>query len=472
MSKRRVKKLQVKKMNWGVYVAACVLIASSLMIALIIGLAEFGFVNIRAIDLIIETESAAKIYDGKPLIGGAYKLVHGNLEPGHTLKVTSQSSQTEVGNSLNVMKFVIYDSSGSDVTDQYNIKQQYGTLTVSLREVSLRTHSAAKVYDGSPLSDPEIDVIGARKLALNHTAYIVSPLEITDVGEIANNGKIKVFDENGLDVTSQYVLNVEEGTLRVDPKQITIKTGAASKVYDGTPLVNGNWEIISGSLLPGHKIEAHCIGSITEAGEAENEASVNIFDSYGIDVTKQYRINMNLGKLTVTRRNLYITTSSSEKIYDGTALKSEAWEITSGTLEPGDKIEVVGCTEIYEVGAIRNGLTFVVRDALGRDVTSRYEINQSMGWLTLKPRKISISTGSAQKKYDGTPLYSDQWKLISGSLCADHSLTVTGVRRTAIGTSENVLISYAIYQDRNGVRTDVTDCYQITFSYGKITVKP
>jgi hypothetical protein len=181
---------------------------------------------------------------------------------------------------------------------------------------------------------------------------------------------------------------------------------------------------------------------------------------------------MKIGQLTVTKQSLYITTSSAEKIYDGTALKSEGWELTSGELAPGDKIEVAGCTEIYDVGSMRNSLTFVIRDALGKDVTSRYEINQTMGSLTLKPRKISISTGSAQKKYDGTALYSDQWKLISGSLCAGHTLTVTGVRRTEVGTSENVLISYAIYYDVNGSRTDVTDCYQITFSYGKITVKP
>lgn len=448
------------------------MIASALMIALIIGLAEFGFLNIRVINLTIETPTADKIYDGEPLYGGSYRIVRGRLPSGHTLIVTSQSSQTEVGECLNVLQFAVHDSSGDDVTDQYNIQQECGTLTVSLREVSLRIHSAAKVYDGTPLSDPGIDVIGKQTLVPNHTAYIVSPVEITDAGEVANNGTVKIVDEKGADVTEQYLLNVAEGTLRVEPKQITISTGSASKIYDGTPIVNGEWEIISGSLLTGHRIDAYCVGTITEPGVVENVANVSIFDSKGIDVTKQYQIQMNLGKLNVTRKILYITTSSAEKIYDGTALKSEMWEITSGELAPGDKIEVVGCTEIYDVGSIRNCLTFAVRDALGKDITARYEINQTMGSLTLKPRKISISTGSAQKKYDGTALYSDQWKLISGSLCAGHTLTVTGVRRTEVGTSENVLISYTIYYDVNGVSTDVTDCYQITFSYGTITVKP
>ena len=78
----------------------------------------------------------------------------------------------------------------------------------------------------------------------------------------------------------------------------------------------------------------------------------------------------------------------------------------------------------------------------------------------------------AQKKYDGTALYSDTFKLISGSLCSGHTLSVVGARRVAVGISENVPISYAIYQEKNGVRSDVTDCYQITFSYGTLTVKP
>ncbi len=452
--------------------SACVMIASSLMIALIIGLAEFGFVNVRTIDLVIETESAEKIYDGEPLFGLSYKIVHGNVALGHKLIANAPSSQTEVGECLNVMQFSVRDSSGSDVTDQYNIQQQPGKLTVDLREVSLRIHSAAKVYDGTPLSDPEMDVIGKRTLVPTHTAYIVSPLQITDVGEIVNTGTVRIVDAKGLDVTSQYDLNVKDGTLRIDPVQLVIVTGTESKIYDGTPLVNDYWKIVSGELLDGDRMKVKCIGTITETGTVDNDATVIISNSKGIDVTNQYQLNMEFGQLTVNKQSLYITTSSAEKIYDGTALKSEGWELTSGELAPGDKIEVAGCTEIYGVGSMRNSLTFVIRDALGKDVTSRYEINQTMGSLTLKPRKISISTGSAQKKYDGTALYSDQWKLISGSLCAGHTLTVTGVRRTEVGTSENVLISYAIYYDVNGSRTDVTDCYQITFSYGKITVKP
>lgn len=472
MSKKQKNKLKVKKMNAFVYVCACLIIASALMIAVIVGLAEFSFVHLREINLVIETESAVKLYDGEPLVGSKYEIVHGALAAGHSIRTGFQSSQTEVGECINRMEFYVFDSSGTDVTEQYNIEQRSGRLKVASREVDLRIRSATKVYDGLPLSDSGLDVIGGQGFAEGHTAYLFSSPEIVDVGEIANNGVVKVKDENGIDVTDQYLLEVEEGVLRVEPRKITVSTGSESKPYDGLPLTDPEWSFDGGSLLHGHRLEVKCTGSIIDAGAIGNDAIVNVFDENDQIVTGQYEVLLNMGTLSISPKTLYIATGSAERIYDGTALISEAWQITSGELAPGERIELAGRTELYEVGTVQNKLIFVIRDATGKDITSRYAIYQSMGNLTVNPRKITVSTGSAQKKYDGTALYSDTFKLISGSLCSGHTLSVVGARRVAVGISENVPISYAIYQEKNGVKSDVTDCYQITFSYGTLTVKP
>ena len=472
MSKKQKSKLKVKKMNAFVYITVYLIIASALMVAVIVGLAEFSFVHLRRINLVIETESAAKLYDGEPLMGTKYEIVHGSLAKGHFIRTGSYKSQTEVGECINRMEFFIFDSSGTDVTEQYNIEQRSGKLTVALREVNLRIHSATKVYDGLPLSDSGFDIVGGQSFADGHTAYLSSSPEIVDVGEIANNGVVKVRDENGLDVTDQYLLTVEEGVLRVEPKKITISTGSETKPYDGLPLTDPEWSLDGGSLLPGHRLEVKCTGRFIDAGSVGNDAIVNVYDENDRIVTDQYAVILNMGTLSISPKTLYIATGSAEKIYDSLGLRSEAWQITSGELAPGEKIELAGWTELYEVGTVQNKLIFVIRDASGKDITSRYAIYQSMGNLTVNPRKITISTGSAQKKYDGTALYSDTFKLISGSLCSGHTLSVVGARRVAVGISENVPISYAIYQEKNGVRSDVTDCYQITFSYGTLTVKP
>ena len=103
MSKKQKNKLKVKKMNAFVYISACLIIASALMIAVIVGLAEFSFVHLREINLVIKTESAVKLYDGEPLVGTKYEIVHGALATGHSIQTGSYSSQTEVGECINHM---------------------------------------------------------------------------------------------------------------------------------------------------------------------------------------------------------------------------------------------------------------------------------------------------------------------------------------------------------------------------------
>lgn len=470
--KQRVKKLHVKKMNVGVYVAAFLVIASAMMMAIMISMAEFGFLNIRKVKLIVQTETLSKVYDGEPLVGENYEIIYGKLAAGHSIKILSTSKQTEIGECVNHLEFMIRDTSGSDVTKQYEIEQRAGTLKVAMRDVAVRLASTKKVYDGTPLSDSGWTVVSPSGFAEGHTAHVYAAPEITDVGVIPNNGTVKVLDKDGRDVTSQYSLTVEEGTLEVTARPITITTDSSSKIYDGLPLSDDGWYLSMGELSPEHQLTVHCTAQITEVGEIANKATVAVYDALGINMTDQYEITVDTGTLNVMAQTLYITTGSAEKLYDGTPISSNSWQITSGALNAGDTIEYAGGVELNDVGTISNTLTFVIRDPSGKDITERYEIHQVTGSLTVKPRKISVMTGSAQKKYDGQPLSTDRWTMISGSLCNDHSLTVVGTRRTNVGVSENVLVSYAVYQTRNGVKTDVTDCYQITFSYGTLTVDP
>ena len=467
-----MKKLKVKKVSVGVYIASFMVIASAVTIAIMIFLAELGFLNLRKIHLIVQTETLSKVYDGEALVGENYEIIYGKLAIGHSIEILSKSKQTEIGECINHLEFFIKDTSGSDVSELYDIEQRSGTLKVALRDVSIRLASVQKVYDGEPLSSEEWSVVSVNGFAEGHTPHIYSSPEITKVGKISNNGVVKILDEDGMDVTSQYSLTIEPGTLEVKPRPITITTDSSSKVYDGIALTDDGWHLSYGELCTDHQLNVNCTSQLIEVGQTDNKATVAVYDSLGANMTDQYQITVDTGTLSVMSQTIYIATGSAEKIYDGTPIQEDTWQITSGTLNPGETIEMIGGAEYTDVGTIPNTLRFVIRDATGKDITERYEIKQIPGTLTIKPRKISVMTGSASKKYDGHPLYTDQWTLISGNLCNGHALTVVGTRRTNVGTSENVLVSYAIYQVLNGLKTDVTDCYQITFSYGLLTVEP
>ena len=82
----------------------------------------------------LKANDASKAYDGDSLTeAGAQIVSSGALVGGQSFTVTTEGSQTFVGESTNVIKTVTIrkDSTQKDVTDNYDITKQPGTLTVT-----------------------------------------------------------------------------------------------------------------------------------------------------------------------------------------------------------------------------------------------------------------------------------------------------------------------------------------------------
>ena len=104
-----MKKTHVKTLKPGVYIAAFLVIASSLLLLMLVSMTEMSLLFPRKVKLIVQTETLTKMYDGTPLVGENYHLVSGELIPGHSIEVLSKSSQTELGKTENRMELVIRD---------------------------------------------------------------------------------------------------------------------------------------------------------------------------------------------------------------------------------------------------------------------------------------------------------------------------------------------------------------------------
>ena len=87
----------------------------------------------------------------------------------------------------------------------------------------------------------------ARDLAL---ATVVNVTKIADE-----------FTENGNDVTSSYIIDVEESNHRLLQRDITVSTKDVTKTYDSQPLSDVNFEYL-GSLKEGDRIVAEFLNSI------------------------------------------------------------------------------------------------------------------------------------------------------------------------------------------------------------------
>ena len=99
-----------------------------------------------------------------------------------------------------------------------------------------------------------------------------------------------------------------------------------------------------------------------------------------------------------------MTVSEAVSVYDGKPLKSDVYEITSGSLAAGDDIVATFDGEITDVGTLPNTPSIEVLGSGGEVVTSNYDITTVVGDLKVEKRPLYIAPAAAEKVYDGEPL--------------------------------------------------------------------
>ena len=341
-----------------------------------------------------------------------------------------------------------------------------GAVHVEQTTLVFASASAEAVYSGDTLTANEWEITSGELLE-GHIAKVVVSGKQTTVGSSENSISATIVDKNGADVTDYYKIEYQPGMLRIFHRKLQIMSNTATKPYDGTPLTCQEYTIISGELPAGHIIVPSYPTSITDVGTVENVISATINDAKGNDVTANYDIVTSSGELTVTKRSISLQSASAEKIYDGTSLTGESYSVLSGELVVGHIVYPTFSASITNAGTILNEFVVVIEDKLGNDVTQNYNVTLLSGSLTIFPAQITISTGSAIKAYDGTPLTNPTWEIITGSLPeTDNLITQMNSSITKVGAIDNDLV--ATVQNKLGV--DVTRNYEFTFVKGTLTI--
>jgi len=230
-----------------------------------------------------------------------------NLDQPYDIRVEVVGVQKGLGMSESEIKsLVIYDEFGNDITKDLNLKILKGTVQIYKAQLTVTTLAAEKVYDGTPLSTSEIPVVTQGTLLNGDTITTLKcTSQITDVGQAINSFEIVITNAEGEDVTSHYRIIRDCGILEVKQAELYIATGSAEKEFDEEALVSNEWSLKEGyELADGHILAVVCVGSQTEIGESPNsvsKAQTKIFDGNGNDVTRNYKINYELGTLKVVK---------------------------------------------------------------------------------------------------------------------------------------------------------------------------
>ena len=444
----------------------------SLLVVMLIMLGT-GALDTTPDQLVFSTPSADKLYDGKPLTATDWTLQSGSLRDGHTANVVVSGTQTQVGTGDNYISVIISDRNGVDVTDYYQIEYDIGTLTVEPRPLEISAFNASKTYDGTPLVGSDWE-IASGSLAEGQTVQVTLSGTLTNVGQSICTPSATILDANGRDVSGNYTISCNSALLSVTKRHLALLSPSADKTYDGTPMAADGVTMSEGTLVDGQQIAVTNDTSILHAGEKENLFAATIYDENGQDVTANYEMAYVYGSLKVHPVRITVQTGSDTKQYDGTPLTCPTWTLVSGEMLPNNTLSAGFTEALTNCGTIENIAVFTVTDENGTDVTQNYSIETINGTLTVTPLHLVISTASAIKEYDGTPLTAPEYQIESEQkLLEGHTITeavmlasITNAYEESVSNS----ITSLVISDGDGL--DMTGNYDIKFDYGTLVVLP
>ena len=467
---------------------------------------DLGTLTVTPASATITTGSAEKAYDGTPLTNSEAYI--SGLVNGESAVVTATGSITDVGSTENSYS-ISWDSADSS---NYSVSESLGTLRVTTQKgaVTLTSASAEKTYDGTALTDSSVTVEG---LPSGFTVSATVSGSQTDAGSSANTiDSYTIYNADGRDVTGQFPnVTLQSGTLTVNPLPVEFDLGFRGEVdgdggsgsgdggsgdggsdsgdgdsspavleymghtyfpewirasYEGVdePIDPIDWNLdgeVAGAYsftftLPGEaKLQLDGMG-YTDVGSYTLEPESTFLEGK----SGNYEITFTNNKLEITPLALTITASASKE-YDGEPLiGSNAVNIEG--LADGDIITVTATGTITDAGTTDNPYTI----DWGNTNPNNYTLTEEPGLLEVTPKKVTLTTGTAEKLYDGETLFYDNYELSPSDPWVNGQapkITVTG-SITNVGISSNTCMV-----EWNGVNSNN---YELKQELGTLTVKP
>ncbi|MCQ2352893.1 MAG: hypothetical protein MJ033_05395 [Victivallaceae bacterium] len=241
--------------------------------------------------------------------------------------------------------------------------------------ITITADSGSKVYDGKALT-AGYTFAGVKE---GDTVNATVEGSITDAGETANKVTSYKVMRGEVDVTGEYAVTTYDGTLTVTPRQVTLTSGSAQKVYDGTPLTCDTVTVSGAGWAAGEGATYTVTGSQTEVGTSKNEFTYTLADN---TKPSNYNITQVAGDLTVLPRTaITISTANAQKAYNGKALTAKKYTV-SGKTQKGDKLIVTVTGSITDIGEAQNTATLQVMRGK-TDVSNEYDITVVPGTLTV-----------------------------------------------------------------------------------------
>lgn len=433
-----------------------------------------GKLTIEKRKVTLTSASASKDYDGTPLTAKNVTVSGDGFANGEGATYNVYGSQTESGSSKNHFRYSLTQGTSAD---NYEFREDLGDLTVRAIEtpvvVTIRGKHAEATYDATeksvtgytatadnanyPLNDSSIKFTG------NAT------IKEIDAGTYAGTLAAAQFENINTNFTNVTFNVVDPGELVIKPVEITLTSADAEKVYDGTELTNKNVTVTTGAFVGNDGATYSVTGSQLNKGTSKNTFTYQLNEG---TKSTNYAITKVCGNLTVTpvkeKVTVTITGHSRAEKYDGEEYTVSGYEIaadnslyeTSNVQFNGAKDSATGKNAGSYTTKL-NAAEFVNTNENFANVTF---VIQNDIVLTVQKRTVTLTSATASKVYDGTPLTNSEITVGGDGFANGEGATyeVTGTQ-TIAGTSDNTF-NYILNAGTNA------DNYEISKHEGKLIV--
>ena len=439
-----------------------------------------GSLVINKAAVTLKSADLSKEYDGEALVNGTTALeTETGWAEGEGADYAFTGSQTLAGSSSNTFSYALRANTN---INNYTISKTEGTLTVTNRsakyEITVKANSTNTTYNGKTHSAKGVE---SNEFTINGKKYTVSGLTTGDpeqknAGTYPNNitGTAIVKDAKGNDVTKQFAVKIENGSLVINKATVTLKSADLSKEYDGKALVNGKTALETETgWAEGEGADYTFTGSQTLVGNSSNTFSYALKANTNSD---NYTINKTEGTLSVTNRKakytVTVTANSTTATYNGTEYSATGMKTTTFTVN-GEEYTVSGLKtedpKQRDAGTYTNNITgtAIVTDKDGNNVTSEFAVNTENGSLKIKKAEVTLKSANLNKVYDGEALVNGNVALATETGWAESDKAgvvyeFTG-SQTEVGSSEN---KFAVKWNDTVKESN----YNVSIEFGTLTV--
>lgn len=259
---------------------------------------------IGTVTVTIKGKTVTGVYCGADYIAEGYDVEISDpkyTKDDFTFSGNSQVYRTDVGTTYMGLKAEQFENKNSNFDRVEFVIEEDGYVEVTKRPLYLRADTPNPItYDGAEhvrtlcvvvAKGEYLEIANGQMLENVLTMYRVSGTNVGIYkGEFLQLAKIVDRDDPSKDVTANYDIKYETGTLQITKMPITITAGSAEGAYILGPITSNEWKATA--TAEGDKVDSvKLTGAQTTLGESPNVASDAVIkNAKGEDVTANYEI--------------------------------------------------------------------------------------------------------------------------------------------------------------------------------------